>query len=314
MKANASHFAAGLFLPAFFVFSGCYTQLAVYDGIDAVEGEQAPPDTVVHEQGWNGPRYDPWITYPPVYGSRFYFGLSFSAGDPFWYPGYYRPYRPCWSYPWYGWAYGFDPWWYDPWWYDPWWYGPFYYGPYYSAYGFGPWWWATPYTIYEEPIPRKKRDWDRRGADPLVVRGRSRSPDSGPQAALRGRPGGRGHDDARKVQRETESIRDSRKPEKEEIHRSEITRKARHGVIGEVGRLIVRSISGERQSKGSSPRTAVRRSRGGSHSPSRGAAVTPSRPSVTRSHGSHASPGRSSPSRSPGSSRSGGGSRSRSKN
>ncbi len=153
----------------FFLLQGCYTQLAVsqnfvehrYTAPQAAapadtlveEGIPPDPDTVIHEHYWSGGSYyDPWYRYDPFYDHGYHFDLRFAWGDPFWHPWCYRSYDPYWS------------WWSGPYWADA--YYPWYYSGY-GGYGYGyPYrsrYWAT-YT-YVDPVPKKKRDWDRRGGD-----------------------------------------------------------------------------------------------------------------------------------------------------
>lgn len=183
-----------------FLFQGCYTQLAVAHPVyvehqaphnspreaaiqteqtqDTLQDAGAVPDTVIYEHYWMDHPYDPYY-----YDSRFYLDLHFAWGDPYWYPWYYSGYGPWSPSYWnYGWYWG-DPFWCYPYYYD---YGylPGYYS-WYSGYGY-PYWdgYYYPYD-YVDPLPKKKRGWERRGgelADRTVTRPSSGS--SGGEEAI----------------------------------------------------------------------------------------------------------------------------------
>ncbi|MFQ6616088.1 MAG: hypothetical protein ACE5HZ_04885 [Fidelibacterota bacterium] len=269
-----------LSLWALIALTGCYTQLVTYDRVsvmslepgrpyvdydsgDTLRAETEPADTVVHEHYWADPWAGPWVGYPPYYDPGFHVGFSFYLGDPFWYPWCYRPY---WSHRWYGWRYGYTPYGWDPFWYDP-----FYtYGGYYTGFWYPYWGWVGPYTIYDDdPVPRKKRDWDRRAEGPLDHSTRTRS---------------------------------SGTVEKK-VPGTESTQGTRQGGVDRVERGIVRTLPGSGDSRRSSSPRVSRRSPGGGKSHSTTTSVTRSRPSVSRSSG-HRTSGRSrsgSSHRSPGS-------------
>jgi hypothetical protein len=154
-----------------FLQTGCYTQLAVTrdpapvvvqnqtvaDSVDTVYVVQETTPSLVHE-------YHYWFIdprlrrfgYPPYYtGADYYLSVHFGWYDPFWDP---------WYDPWYGYSSGWA--WCDPyWWYgwDPYYWG-YAYSPYYY-YGYRPPWWYQPSYVIYDPLPRKKRDWERRGAE-----------------------------------------------------------------------------------------------------------------------------------------------------
>lgn len=169
MKQGKYLSVAGILCLALFILQGCYTQLAVSQRVyvgeqpylysqeendsqaetssDSIYEDEALYDTVI----WAMDAYDPWYCYD----QGWYLNSHFSWGDPYWYPWRYAHYRPYWSRYWYPGWYGFDPFWYDPY------YSYGYYPGYYSGYWGG---YRTSYR-YVDPLPKKKRDWDRRGGD-----------------------------------------------------------------------------------------------------------------------------------------------------
>lgn len=182
MKKLGYLFIAGIqFLTILFI-QGCYTQLAISNMVsvteqpvyqtqqegfsefesttDTTQENVIPTDTIVHEYYYG--IYDPndWWYYndPFFYNSRFYHSLYFTWGNPYWYSWHHTRYRPYWS------GYYYSGWcWNDPFWYDPY-YSYAYYPGYYPGYWdpYRSWYWPV-YT--KDPDQRKKRDWDRRGAD-----------------------------------------------------------------------------------------------------------------------------------------------------
>lgn len=155
----------------------CYTQLAVTKRVEpqpAVvyrEETVTTGDTLYPASGEASSlvyEYNYWFVAPPAFGFGYdpyfdnidyYFNASLGWGDPYWYNPYYRPYGRRYYYSSWGW---YDPYWYDPygnyWAYD---YYPGYYQSYWYPYG-GYYWTGN---HYDDSYPRKKRDWDRRGAD-----------------------------------------------------------------------------------------------------------------------------------------------------
>lgn len=188
MKKFRFLFITGIqFLTILFI-QGCYTQLAVSNKLsvteqpfyqtqpegssefestaDTTQENVIPTDTIVHEYYYSIDPQDPsgdpndWWYYndPFFYYPRFYHSFYFTWGDPYWYSWHHTRYRPYWS------GYYYSGWcWNDPFWYDP--YCSYaYYPGYYSGYWDSYWSWYRPvYT--KDTDKRKKRDWDRRGAD-----------------------------------------------------------------------------------------------------------------------------------------------------
>lgn len=246
----------GIALVAFVLLQGCYTQLAVShrtfvpnNSPQYVDPEEQPPeDTVVHEHYWVDYPYYHWPWYDPFfYDPGFYVDFHFVWGDPFWYPWCYRPY---WSRPLYG--------WYDP-------YYPGYYSWYYAGYGYGyPYYglyWDPFY--YVDPVPKEKRDWDRRGsrvADRTVSR---TSNTTGGQVAA---PVVAGKSGTRAVNRGSESTSTegvSRRGGSTErkVSRSNVRRRADGAKIVRTTKRIYQRVVKPRSSSGS-----VTRSSGGSKS------------------------------------------------
>lgn len=173
---------------AFLVFQGCYTQLAITKRVAVVEEpayrtyqeveHQAEelPDTLIDESGtpytfvneYNYWFIDPWETRygfdPYFYDQGFYMNMHFTWGRPSWYPWHYTYPRGYWyRQHWTGWCWNY-PIWYDPWDYYYAGYYPGYYPGWYAGYGDPYWGWYWP-GDYEDPLPKGKREWDRRGTD-----------------------------------------------------------------------------------------------------------------------------------------------------
>jgi hypothetical protein len=190
MKKIENIYILGIPMLTFLVLQGCYTQLAINKQMimpeqsvyqsqeknlsqsesfsDTLQDGEVFQDTIIQQNYWLVDPYNPQFGYDPFFDNiSFYHSFHFTYCDSYWYPWRYTPYRPYYltSYN-IGWNY-YDPFWYDPFWYNP--YGSFaYYPGYYSGYYTGYWYpyWGGYQPVYTgDPIPDKKRDWDRRGAD-----------------------------------------------------------------------------------------------------------------------------------------------------
>lgn len=171
----------GIMLLPILVLQGCYTQLAFDNRIvvekqsgyqsqekypsqsesipDTLQEGEISPDIIVEKHYWLLDPYGQQFGYDPFFGDiSFYHSFHLTYYDSYWYPGHYARHRPYWS------GYYYAGWnCYDPFWYDPYWSFAYYPG-YYSGYGYAYWGGYQPAYI-ADPIPDKKRDWDRRGAD-----------------------------------------------------------------------------------------------------------------------------------------------------
>ncbi|MCH7613383.1 MAG: hypothetical protein IIB45_08510 [Candidatus Marinimicrobia bacterium] len=186
MKKFENLTVTGILSLTFLVLQGCYTQLAINKHFvvteqfvyqsqdnnfsqsesfpDILQDGEISPDTIIEKHYWLVDPYSPQFGYNPLFDDiSFYHSFHLTYYDSYWYPWHYSRYRPYWAgYYYTGWYY-YDPFWYDPFWYNP--FGSFaYYPGYYSGYGY-PYWGGYQPSYIVDPIPDKKRDWDRRGAD-----------------------------------------------------------------------------------------------------------------------------------------------------